>query len=215
MKIPIGLVDDHQLFLRSLGLMLSSFENYVVTIEALGGKDLQAKLKSAKILPKIILVDVNMPVIDGIETAKWLQAHYPEIKLVALTVNNSEKAIIGMIRAGCCAYLLKDIHPDELEKALNEISSKGFYNADISNINYRRLILYEDETKSLNITDKEKEFLELVCEARSNKQIIEIMGVSDRTIDGYCNSLFAKLGVHSRVGLVIEAIKREIVNLNK
>lgn len=213
MKIPVGIVDDHQLFLSSLGLMLSGFDNYTVTVEALSGIELQQKMQAAEILPQIILLDVNMPVMDGIETAKWLHAHYPDIKLVALSVNDTEKAIIGMIRAGCCAYLLKDIHPDELEKALNEISLKGFYTADTSNINYRRLLMYEDKDKNLHLTEKEKQFLQLVCQAMSNKEIADAMSASDRTIDGYCTSVFTKLGVRSRVGLVIEAIKRELVKI--
>ena len=213
MKTPVGIVDDHQLFLRSLGLMLSGFEDYTVSIEALNGKDLQQKMKTADILPQIILLDVNMPVMGGIETATWLRINYPDIKTVALSVNDTDKAIIGMIRAGCCAYLLKDIHPNELEKALDEINTKGFYNADASNINYRRFIMYEDKNDPRYITDKEKQFLQLVCQAMSNKQIAEAMSVADRTVDGYCSSLFMKLGVHSRVGLVIEAIKRELVKL--
>jgi len=130
MKITVGIVDDHQLFLKSLGLMLSGFDNYTVTIEALSGKELQQKMQVTEILPQIILLDVNMPVMDGVETASWLHTHYPDIKLVALSVNDTDKAIISMIRAGCCAYLLKDIHPNELEKALDEINIKGYYNAD-------------------------------------------------------------------------------------
>ena len=125
MKITVGIVDDHQLFLKSLGLMLSGFDNYTVTIEALNGKELQQKMQAAEILPQIILLDVNMPVMDGVETASWLHTHYPDIKLVALSVNDTDKAIISMIRAGCCAYLLKDIHPNELEKALDEINKIG------------------------------------------------------------------------------------------
>jgi DNA-binding NarL/FixJ family response regulator len=213
MKIPVGIVDDHQLFLKSLGLMLSGFENYIVTVEALNGKELQQKIQATEVLPEIILVDVNMPLMDGVETASWLRANYPAIKTVALSVNDTDKSIISMIRAGCCAYLLKDIHPTELEKALNEINVKGYYNADASNINYRRLIMYEDRNDPRYITDKEKQFLQLACQAMTNKQIAEAMCVSERTADGYCTSLFAKLGVRSRVGLVIEAIKRELVKL--
>lgn len=214
MKIPIGIVDDHQLFLRSLGLMLSSFDNYVVTVEALNGKDLQPKLANAKILPQIILLDVNMPLMDGVETATWLKKNYPEIKLVALSVNDTEKDIIGMIRAGCCAYLLKEIHPDELERALNEINSKGFYHSDASNINYRKLLMFEEKDKNLQLSVKEKQFIQLVCHALSNKEIAEAMETAERTIEGYCASVFTKLDVHSRVGLVIEAIKRGLVKIS-
>jgi len=211
MKIKIGIVDDHQLFLKSLALMLHSFNNYDVIVEGSNGKDLQKKLTDSKLLPEIMLIDVNMPVMDGIATATWLNENYPEIKLVALSQNDGDKAIIDMLKAGCCAYLLKDTHPNELEKALNEIYEKGFYNADASNINFRRFLQLEKET--LNITEKEKKFLQLACSDMTYKQIASIMMLSERTIDGYRESLFQKFKVQSRVGLVLEALRRQLVTL--
>jgi DNA-binding NarL/FixJ family response regulator len=211
MKIKIGLVDDHQLFLKSLALMLQSFDNYEVAVEASNGKNLQEKMEGKKSLPEIILIDVNMPVMDGIATAIWLNENYPTIKLVALSQNDGDRAIINMLKAGCCAYLLKDTHPNELEKALNEIYTKGFYNADASNINFRRFLQLEKE--SLNITEKEKKFLQFACSDITYKQIAEKMNLSERTIDGYRESLFQKFNVQSRVGLVLEAIRRELVSL--
>ena len=130
MKIRIGIADDHLLFLKSLSLMLQSFNNYDVVVEAANGKDLQEKMNDKKIVPEIMLIDVNMPVMDGIATATWVNQNYPSVKLVALSQNDGDKTIIGMIKAGCCAYLLKDTHPNELEKALHEIYTKGFYNAN-------------------------------------------------------------------------------------
>ena len=209
MKIKIGIVDDHQLFLKSLALMLHSFNNYDVVAEASNGNDLQEKITGSKLLPEIMLIDVNMPVMDGIATATWLNEHYPQIKLVALSQNDGDKAIIDMLKAGCCAYLLKDTHPNELEKALNEIYDKGFYNADASNINFRRFLQLEKE--SLNITEKEKKFLQFACSDMTYKQIASLMNLSERTIDGYRESLFQKFNVQSRVGLVLEAIRRELV----
>jgi DNA-binding NarL/FixJ family response regulator len=211
MKISIGIVDDHQLFLKSLCMMLQSFNNYDVIIEAANGRDLQEKMKTGKTIPEIMLIDVNMPVMDGIATATWINQNYPSVKLVALSQNDGDKTIIGMIKAGCCAYLLKDTHPNELEKALHEIYTKGFYNADVSNINYRRLLQFEKD--SLNITDKEKTFLQYVCSDMTYKQIAFEMGLSERTVDGYRESLFHKLNVQSRVGLALEAIRRELVIL--
>lgn len=211
MKIKIGIVDDHQLFLKSLVLMLQSFQNYDVVIEACNGKKLQEKIKNKKSIPEIMLVDVNMPVMDGVETATWLNENYPTIKLVALSQNDGDRAIIGMLKAGCCAYLLKDTHPNELEKALNEIYSKGFYNADASNINFRRFLQLEKE--SFRITDKEKKFLQLACSDETYKQIAGKMNLSERTIEGYRETLFQKFNVQSRVGLVLEAIRRELVTL--
>jgi len=158
-----------------------------------------------------MLIDVNMPVMDGIATASWINQNFRSVKLVALSQNDGDKTIIGMIKAGCCAYLLKDTHPNELEKALNEIHTKGFYNADVSNINYRRLLQFEKDT--LNITDKEKIFLQYACSDLTYKQIAMQMNLSERTIDGYRESLFHKLKVQSRVGLALEAIRRELVSL--
>lgn len=213
MKVSIGIVDDHQLFLKSLSLMLSGFEDFTVALEALNGKDLQDKMKFIQILPDIILIDVNMPVMDGVATASWLNEHFPSIKLVALSMNNTDKTIIAMIKAGCCAYLLKDAHPNELEKALNEISVKGYYNGDASNINYRRLLQREKEEEKLQLSDNEKQFLQLACSDLTYKQIAAKMNKSERTIDGYRESLFGKLKVQSRVGLALEAIRKELVRL--
>lgn len=213
MKIKTGIVDDHQLFSKSLALMLQSFDNYDVVIEASNGKDLQEKMNNLEVLnlPEIILIDVNMPIMDGIETATWVNEKYPSIKLVALSQNDSDKTIIAMIKAGCCAYLLKDTHPNELEKALQEIYTSGFYNADASNINFRRLLQYEKD--SLKITDREKIFLQLACSDKTYKQIAAEMHLSERTIDGYRESLFQKLNVQSRVVMALEAIRRELVAL--
>ena len=211
MKIPIGIVDDHQLFLKSLSLMLKSFEVYDVVVEALNGKELQEKILQGNIAPSIMLIDVNMPVMNGIETAKWLNANYPQIKLVALSMNDNDTVIIDMIKAGCCAYLLKETHPDELEKALLEIHTKGYYNADASNINFRRLL--QSEKEAVQITDKEKLFLQYACSDMTYKEIAALMFLSERTIDGYRETLFGKLKVQSRVGLAMEAIRKGLVAL--
>lgn len=211
MKISVGLVDDHQLFLKSLGLMIENFEECKVAVMAMNGKELQERISSTE-PPDIILVDVSMPVMDGIDTAKWLTQNYPLIKLVALSMNDSDRTIIEMIKAGCCAYLLKDTHPNELEKALHEIYTKGYYNSDVININYRRLL--QEQNDPLNITENEKHFLQLACSDLTYKQIGIEMHLSERTIDGYRENLFHKFKVQSRVGLVLEAIRKNCIKLN-
>ncbi len=213
MKTTIGLVDDHQLFLKSLSLMLESFKTYDVVVEALNGKDLQVKLDGKKTVPEIMLIDVNMPLMNGIETAKWLSQRYPGMKLVALSMNADDNNIIAMFRAGCCAYLLKDAHPSELEKALDEINRKGYYNADAGNINFRRLLIKAEEKPEFNLTSKELIFLKHACSELTYKQIAAEMNLSERTIDGYREALFKKFNVQSRVGLCLEAIRKEIVSL--
>lgn len=211
--IHIALADDHQLFLKSLTLMLHSFGNYKVVMEALNGKELCDKLPGLSIKPDIILIDVNMPVMDGPAATKQINALYPNIKLVALSMNNEDHTIINILRSGCCAYLLKDTHPDELEKALNEIHSKGYYNADAANINFRRLLFAEQRQDTNKITEKELSFLQYACTDMTYKQIAHIMKLSERTIDGYRESLFGKLQVQSRVGLAMEALRRGLIKL--
>jgi DNA-binding NarL/FixJ family response regulator len=208
MKTRIGLVDDHQLFLKSLQLMLESFGNYEVVVEALNGESLKTKISSLATPPDLMLIDVNMPVLDGIATSKWLTEKYPAMKLVALSMNDTDTAIIEMFKAGCCAFLLKDTHPTELEKALKEVIIKGYYNADASNINFRRLLMKSNETPEIIMTEKEKIFLSYACSELTYKQIAAKMNLSERTIDGYRESLFHKFQVQSRVGLCLEALRK-------
>jgi DNA-binding NarL/FixJ family response regulator len=211
--IKIGIVDDHQLFLKSLGLLITSIGQYDIVVEALNGKDLIKKLEISKTIPDILFIDVTMPVMDGPSTAAHINKYFPTIKAVALSMKDDDTTIIRMLRAGCCAYLLKDIHPDELERALLEIHSKGFYNADAFNVNYRRLILKANENEALSITARETEFLKLACSDLTYKEVAAQMFLSERTIDGYRESLFLKLNVKSRVGMALEAIRRNIVSL--
>ncbi|RAI97713.1 LuxR family two component transcriptional regulator [Chitinophaga skermanii] len=212
MKISIGIIDDHQLFLKSLALMLESFKTYDVVIEALNGQDLQQKLTPHN-TPEMMLIDVNMPIMDGIATAAWLHKNHPTIKLVALSMNETDDAILGMLKAGCCAYLLKDTHPNTLEKALQEIHEQGFYNADAANVNFRRLLMREQEQAALHITPKERAFLQHACSDMTYKQIAQKMGITEKTVEGYREALFAKMHVQSRVGLCLEAIRKGIVQL--
>ncbi len=213
MNITLGIADDHQLFLKSLSLLISSLEDFTIVVEAMNGKDLVDKLQSKKAEPDIILLDVNMPVMDGRQTAEYLSEKFPAIKLVALSMKDDDATIISMIKAGCCAYLLKDIHPEELNKALHEIHKKGYYNSDAANINYRRLLQHQEKEKELQLTDKEKQFLQLACSDATYKQIAAAMHVSERTVDGYRENLFKKLNVQSRTGMALEALRKNIVSL--
>lgn len=213
MNINIGLVDDHQLFLKSLTLLLNSFPGFAVTVEACHGKDLQEKLKISSTLPHIMLIDVEMPVMNGVETAKWLHRAHPTIKLVALSMNDKEQTVIDMIKAGCCSYLLKDIHPDELEIALKEIYTKNYYNSGLKDANLMQLLLSNQTETAFHISDHERKFLQLATSDLTYKQIADAMNLSGRTVDGYRQSLFTKLHAQSRTGMVLEAIRRGLVKV--
>lgn len=211
--ITVAITDDHQLFLKSLALMLVSFDDISVVAEAVNGAELQEKLQRLASPPDILLLDVNMPVMNGEETARWMSKNYPTVRVVALSMNDDDKTIIQMIKAGCCAYLLKDTTPVELEKAINQVYHKGYYNGDAANVNFRRLLQTQQKEESFRITDKEQQFLQLACSDLTYKQIAAQMNLSERTVDGYRESLFGKLNVQSRVGLALEAIRRQLVKL--
>ncbi|RYY17299.1 MAG: response regulator transcription factor [Chitinophagaceae bacterium] len=213
MKISIGLVDDHQLFLKSLSLMIESFQKYEVVVEALNGKDLQEKLEIKRVQPDLMLIDVNMKTMNGVDTAKWLSDQYPAMKLIALSMDDKDQSIISMFKAGCCAYILKDMHPTDLEQALQQITEKGYYNADMSNVKFRRLLSKAHAEAEIKLTDREAKFLSYACSELTYKAIAFEMGVSDRTVEGYRESLFLKFNVQSRVGLCLEALRKEFVKL--
>ncbi len=214
MKIKIGLVDDHKLLIDSLSAMLKTFGDFEVIITASNGKDLQEKIVMTDILPDIMLIDVNMPVMDGFATAQWLNEQYSDIKLVALTMNNTENTILGMMKAGCCSYLLKDTPMEDFRKALLQISVKGFYNSDLINLNFRDALFVEKEITELNLSDRDIEFLSHLCSDLPYKTIGIMMNISDRNIDTLRNVLFQKFNVQSRTGLAMEAIKKGYVKVD-
>ena len=213
MKISVGVVDDNQLFVKSLAALINTFAEFEVVIDALNGADLLQKLEARRIRPDVVLLDVSMPAMDGIATAQIITEKYPLTRMAALSQKDDDNTIIRMIRAGCCAYLLKDIHAEELERALGEIHRKGYYNGDYYNINYRRLRNYEEKKAALMLTEREREFLQLSCSDLTYRQIASQMHLSERTIDGYRESVFEKFKVQSRTGMVLEAVKRQLVEL--
>jgi DNA-binding NarL/FixJ family response regulator len=210
-KINIGIVDDHQLFSKSLGMLLSSFSNVQVVIDAVNGKNLQEKMVVATTIPAIMLIDVSMPIMDGAQTAEWLHIAYPKIRLVALSMDDNEETVIKMLKAGCCAYLFKDIHPTELEKAIHEVYQIGYYNPSVS---YQKLRAKSDEVSQLNFTERDIEFLKLSCSDLTYKDVALQMNLSERAVDGYRETLFRKLNVTSRTGMALEAIRRGLVRLS-
>lgn len=157
MKIRIGLVDDHQLFRKSVSMMLHSL-GYEVTVDASHGKELQEKFSTLTSIPDIMLIDVEMPVMNGMETARWLKQSHPSIRLVALSMNDKEHTIMGMVRVGCCSYLLKDTAPDVLDHALREVYYKNYYNSELSNSNLGKLILENQSEFALTFQIKNSSF---------------------------------------------------------
>jgi DNA-binding NarL/FixJ family response regulator len=215
-KVDIVLVDDHALLRNGLAGLVNSFSNYRVAYEAGNGKALIDQINKRP-LPEIILLDINMPVMDGYETCTWLKNNHPEIKVLALSMYENENAIIRMFKAGAKGYILKDCEPRELYTALNELVEKGFYYSEmvtgklIHNINTLGEDAQANNIPKLN--ERESMFLKYACTELTYKEIADKMNVSPRTIDGYRDDLFEKLGLKTRVGLVMYAIKNGIVTV--
>ena len=218
-KIKIGLVDDHKLFREGLLELINGYAEFKVILEADHGKDFIGKL-SPKQLPDIVLLDINMKEMDGFQTAEWLKAHHPSVRILALSMYENENAIIRMLRLGARGYILKDIRKQELHQALLSIYEKGYYFTDlitgklIHAINSFDDPQVESPIKEVSaMSQKEIDFLKLACTELTYKEIAEKMHVSPHTIDGYRDVLFEKLHVHSRVGLVLYAIKNKIFHV--
>lgn len=210
MKYAVGIVDDHRLFSNSLTLMLESFSLFCVTLDVNSGEQMQQRLATIEDKPDIILLDVSMPGMSGIECARWLATHYPLIKVAALTMNDTDAAVLAMIQAGCCSYLLKNTHPNELERALTQIAEKGYYNAN-SDINFKKLV--RTAGNYAGITEPERQFLQYACTDFTYRHIAALMNVSNRTVESYRASVFAKVKVQSRTGMAMEALRRGLVDL--
>jgi len=208
-KKTIIIVDDHLLFSQALYGLINKFENYEVIAQLSNGQKVIDYFNDNKPNPQIILMDVNMPILNGIEATKWLQKNHPKIKVLALTMNDDEPIIINMFCAGACGYLLKDIHPDTLLKALNQVIEKGvFYTDDIT-----QTLIKSKKHKPIELKERELFFLTLACTDMNYKHIADKMCLSYKTIDGYREAIFDKFNVSTRIGMVLYALKEKIVKL--
>ncbi len=209
MKKTIVIVDDHNLFAQSLQGLVNSFQNYEVIKVLKNGQELLNYFKANNKRPDILLLDIRMPIMDGIATMAWLKDNFPEQKTLALTMEHDENIIIKMVRMGCRGYLLKDIEPEEFLYALESVATSGYYFSE-------EIVEVMDHPSSKNygdLSNREMEFLNHACSEKTYKEVAEVMNLSPKTIDGYRESLFSKLQVKSRVGMVLFAVKNDIVKI--
>jgi two-component system, NarL family, invasion response regulator UvrY len=213
-KIKVAIADDHTLLRNALARLVNSFDGYSVLVEADNGKDLRNKIMQHQV-PDLVLLDVNMPEMDGFETTQWLRKNHPYIKILALSMLSDEKTIIKMFRLGATGYLLKNTDADELKMALDAVINKNVY---LSEYVSAKLVSglhtdTEENSKPILLNERERDFLRWACTELTYKDIAEKMNISPRTVDDYRQSLFTRLNVHSRVGLVMFAIRNRIVEV--
>jgi len=212
----IVLADDHIMLRNGLAALVKT-QGYNVLYEAGNGKELIEQLDPDN-LPDIVLMDLNMPEMDGYETTKYLRSRHPTIKVLALSMYDHESAIIRILKCGAKGYILKDSDPDELKQAIEAVEKKGFYYSElVSGKLITAMNKIDDESTGVSyiigLNEKETEFIRLTCTELSYKEIAEKMQISPRTVDNYRDSLFERLHLKSRVGLVMYAIKNQLVNI--
>jgi DNA-binding NarL/FixJ family response regulator len=206
-QILIAIVDDHTLFRNGVAGLMSEFDELKVVFEAGNGQQLQQMLLTHP-LPQVILMDINMPVMDGYESTCWLKKNYPQIRVLALSMFEDDKAVIKMIKCGASGYVLKESKPRELLEAIKTIHTKGVYINELVSGKLIRSVLDNDNVP--DFSKKELEFLKLCCSELTYREIADKMFISPRTVDNYREALFMKLNLKSRTGLVLYAIQNQI-----
>ena len=213
--IKIALADDHVLLRTALAGLINNFIDCSVLIEANNGNELIGRIKEG-IIPDIILLDLNMPELDGYGTATWLQENHPEIHVLMLTMYDSELSLIRLLQAGVKGFLKKDIHPSELHFAFQSVMLSGYYYSH--NTTGKLVNLFRRQGNNIHTLEKamlneiEINFLQLACSELTYKEIAQKMNLNPRGVDNLRDNLFEKLAVRSRVGLAMFAIKHGLVN---
>ena len=214
--IKVALTDDHVLLRNALSRLIDSFENCKVTMECSNGEELKNKILFETI-PDVVLLDLNMPIMDGLETATWLQDNFPQVHVLMLTMYDSELAMIRLLQAGVRGFLKKDIHPEELRFAILSVLQSGYYYSNHSTGKLMNLFRHSAENglalyKSV-LSEMELDFLKLACSDLTYKEIAQKLGLNPRAVDTLRDQLFVKLDVKSRVGLAMVAIRNGIVTI--
>ncbi|HEY4195743.1 MAG TPA: response regulator transcription factor [Mucilaginibacter sp.] len=215
--INLAIADDHKIFRNGLKATLEDCPDFKLLIEASNGKELIGQLATRR--PDVILMDIKMPEMDGMQTTAYVHEHFKEVKVLALSMHNEDKYIVDMMKAGASGYLLKNAEPEEIIEAISTVHNKGFYfNEHLSVTLIKQLVgpgSYADPAahQQVDLNEREIEVLRLVCQENSNQEIADKIFLSVRTVEGYRARLFEKTGSKNLVGLVIFAIKKGIISV--
>ena len=213
-KITIAIADDYKIFRDGLKVGLSADDNLEVIAEADNGEDLLKLLETTR--PDIILMDLNMPILDGMEATKRVKKLYPAIKVLVVTMYDDDKFIIHLMEIGANGYLLKNAEPEEIRKSIYAVHENGYYFNDLVNkALLKKLVLKNNLKPSFNnnieFTEREQEVLKLICEEKTATEIGKEIFLSPRSVEGIRQRLIEKVGVRNTAGLVMFAIKNGIV----
>jgi DNA-binding NarL/FixJ family response regulator len=220
MDVLIAIADDEALFRRGMRLILEDYPGMKVVLEAENGQDLLDKIRASDELPDVLLLDLKMPVMGGIEAAEVIRREFPSILIVVISSHFSKAFIINMIEIGASAYLGKNTAPDEVVETIRMVREKGFYyNTSVMAI-IRENIMAPMQGKysrdlQVEITNREKEVLQLICEEYTTQEIADRLFLSVRTVDGHRNNLLSKLGCRNTAGLVVYALQNGLVKIRE
>ncbi|MEM6684536.1 MAG: response regulator transcription factor [Bacteroidota bacterium] len=218
--IKIAIADDEALFRAGMSFILTRVKNFEIIFEAENGSDLIEKLKVAPEKPDVILMDLKMPLLNGVESTKILQKEHPEIKVIAVTSYDGKSFITNMIDVGASSYLLKNTSPKIVVHTINEVYDKGFYYDErVLKIIHENLLsakskrIKSDLDNNL-LTKREKEILELICNQYTTNEIADKLFISPRTVEGHRNNLLLKTESKNVAGLVIYGIQKKLIELS-
>ena len=215
--IKVGIADDHQIFRKGVILSLRQYNNIKFVMEAENGEDLIQKVSDNEETPDVILMDLKMPVKDGIETTKYLNKHFPSIRIIILTMYEDERFVGHLMDSGANGYLLKSTEPSEIKKAISDVMRTGFYlnnfvNKVLIKKNYAKQKFNPNLNSEVVISEREKEVLTLVCMEYTAQEIAQKMEISARTVEAIKDRLMERFGVKNSVGLVFYAMKNSLID---
>lgn len=214
-EIKVAIADDHKIFRKGVIISLRHYSNIKFVLEAENGQELLDSIEEAK--PDVILMDLRMPVKDGIETTKYISQHYPDIGVLVLTMHEDERFVIHLMENGANGYLLKSTDPVEIKKAITDVVEKGYYLNNFVN----RILIKKSQNKNrsvpslkkeLEISDKEREVIQYICLEYTSVEIGEKMGISARTVESIKERLMERFGLKNTAGLVFFAVKNYLID---
>lgn len=215
--IRVALVDDHDLFRGAIKNLLEKDPHIQVVLESKNGLDFLEKLRTNHLEPDILLLDINMPEMDGYETLSKLSELFPHIKVIALSAHKDKFNIIKMFRMGVNGYLAKDASPDKLSLHIKTVYKDDYhFDSDVIAVvqNYLEGKELTTEAPKIEINDQEKEILVLICKGLTDKKIGKTLSMSHRTVEGYRKRLLKRFGVKNSVGLAVFAVVHHLVDVN-